>query len=183
MLSIITRTTLRKVLCSEWVLTATASFGCTIQAQRQKVSLASDPRAAVRAFHKIISLVFETILGAPLSQCRDLSRSIHQLGCLLSHPDGIASFGRGGAFSDLAGYYGAIEAQLRGSLHIHILLWILGFRRPEQLREFLAENWLAIQDRFWLWARATIFNSFEDLSAYLDCDAAALLTAACRHCH
>ena len=84
--------------------------------------VATDPRAAVRAFHKIIALVFEFILGAPLSNNRDLKDRAKQIGVLFGHPDGIASTGAGGLFGDVRAYYGAIEAQLRRSLHIHLLL-------------------------------------------------------------
>ena len=70
--------------------------------------IAHDPRAAVRAFHKIISLVFECVLGASLSEIRDLKKRAKHIGLLFRHADGVASNGSGGLFGDVRAYYGAI---------------------------------------------------------------------------
>ncbi|KIO23835.1 hypothetical protein M407DRAFT_77695, partial [Tulasnella calospora MUT 4182] len=46
----------------------------------------------------------------------------------------------GGLFGKVSGYYGTIEAQGRGSLHCHMLIWISGSLGPDELRSKLQNN-------------------------------------------
>lgn len=41
----------------------------------------------------------------------------------------------GGLFGKVAGYYGTIEAQGRGSLHCHMMIWVEGSLGPQALRD------------------------------------------------
>ncbi|KIN94901.1 hypothetical protein M404DRAFT_34605 [Pisolithus tinctorius Marx 270] len=43
----------------------------------------------------------------------------------------------GGLFGNCTGYYGMVEAQGRGTLHCHMLLWIEGHPNPECLRSIM----------------------------------------------
>jgi hypothetical protein len=42
--------------------------------------------------------------------------------------------GVGGVFGPLSAHYGMVECQNRGTLHIHLLLWVRGSPSPEELR-------------------------------------------------
>ncbi|KIO18008.1 hypothetical protein M407DRAFT_84402, partial [Tulasnella calospora MUT 4182] len=46
----------------------------------------------------------------------------------------------GGLFGKVSGYYGTIEAQGRGSLHCHLLIWISGSLGPDELRSKLQSD-------------------------------------------
>ncbi|KIO17935.1 hypothetical protein M407DRAFT_41485, partial [Tulasnella calospora MUT 4182] len=46
----------------------------------------------------------------------------------------------GGLFGKVSGYYGTIEAQGRGSLHCHMLIWISGSLGPDELRSKLQSD-------------------------------------------
>ena len=51
--------------------------------------------------------------------------------------DCILRFGKeeGGVFGRVSGYFGTVEEQGRGSLHLHMLIWLDGYRSPTLLRE------------------------------------------------
>ena len=94
--------------------------------------VAEDPVAAVRAFHTHVSTLFSTLLRCS-SRPQDLA------------VDGIASDTIPGIFGPLAAIYGCIEPQLRGSLHIHMLLYIYGFSSPQQFVERFESKWSEIR--------------------------------------
>lgn len=76
--------------------------------------LARNPAAGARFFHAIMRAFFEVIVD-------------------MSDPDG-------GLFGKVEAYYGTIEAQGRGSLHCHMLIWVSGGLGPERLREQMAKS-------------------------------------------
>ncbi|KAJ7128756.1 hypothetical protein C8R43DRAFT_897117 [Mycena crocata] len=45
-----------------------------------------------------------------------------------------------GVFGRVKHYYGVVEAQIRGSLHLHILIWLEGALSPKLLQEKVNEN-------------------------------------------
>ncbi len=94
--------------------------------------VASDPVAAVRAFHAHVRTLFQTLL-----RC-----AVHPAALA---PDGIASDTLPGVFGPVASYYGAVEPQLRGSLHIHMILYIYGFESPQALMQRFENNWQHIR--------------------------------------
>ena len=47
-------------------------------------------------------------------------------------------FFRSGIFGKLAAYFGVVENQTRGSLHLHIILWLLGIT-PDSVRAFVQD--------------------------------------------
>ena len=72
--------------------------------------VADDPVAAAKFFHYLVETWLECILGVN-SQLK-----MNEVGVL----------GR------TTGYYGTVETQGRGSLHLHILVWIHGSKNPEE---------------------------------------------------
>ncbi|KIK71598.1 hypothetical protein GYMLUDRAFT_142408, partial [Collybiopsis luxurians FD-317 M1] len=48
---------------------------------------------------------------------------------------GMKRSNRHGVFGHVKVYYGVIEAQNRGSLHLHILIWLEGALSPKQIQE------------------------------------------------
>ena len=40
----------------------------------------------------------------------------------------------GGIFGPVRGYYGCIEAQGRGTLHCHMLIWLEGGLNPDEIK-------------------------------------------------
>jgi hypothetical protein len=58
------------------------------------------------------------------------------LSCLFSG----GSNPKGGIFGPVKSYYGMVEAQNRGTLHIHLLLWIKGTPHPDTLYNNLTSN-------------------------------------------
>ena len=90
--------------------------------------VAKDPVAAVRAFHAHVHSFFE--------QCLGCSCTPDQL-----HPDGIAARAGASLFGDVFAAFGAIEPQMRGSLHIHLLLHLLAFQTPQDLFRRFQQDW------------------------------------------
>ncbi|KZT61744.1 hypothetical protein CALCODRAFT_427481, partial [Calocera cornea HHB12733] len=78
--------------------------------------VARNPAAAARSFHHVMRNVIEVILR----------------------------YRRGpGLFGECTGLYGMVEAQGRGTLHCHMLIWIKGNPGPQETRDRLAsdETW------------------------------------------
>lgn len=82
-------------------------------------NIAQDPYAASKFFHHIIQLVLECLLGIKAGQHRG---HIHR---------------REGLFGTIQAYIGTVEAQGRGSLHFHLLLWLKDAPRPQEYKEAL----------------------------------------------
>ncbi|OJT07430.1 ATP-dependent DNA helicase PIF1 [Trametes pubescens] len=75
---------------------------------------ARNPAACARFFHKIISQFISTILR-------------------------FGKSGRG-LFGKCKAYYGTVEAQGRGTLHCHMLIWLEGHPSPQTLRDKLVSS-------------------------------------------
>lgn len=71
--------------------------------QRAK-NIASDPFASAKFFHFIINMVLEVVLGVKKTR--------------------LGLIRRPGAFGTIQSYIGTVEAQGRGTLHTHMLLWL-----------------------------------------------------------
>ena len=76
-----------------------------------------DPVAAAKCFHKIVEVWLETILGVK-------KQGNNEIGIL----------GR------VSGYYGTVETQGRGSLHLHMLVWIHGSMSQDELTRRLEDG-------------------------------------------
>ena len=129
--------------------------------------VAEDPVAAVKAFDLHVRLFFEELLGCTIDPS-DLA------------VDGIASKGDGGILGDLFAAFGAVEPQLRGSLHIHMLLHMCGFITPQDLLRRFHNRWAELREMLWRWVKSVSFTSVEALPRYLGCEARSFNV--CSHC-
>ena len=67
-------------------------------------NIADDPYAAAKFFHFMIATILETLLGVKVTPARVNS--------------GVGVFGR------VTAYFGVVESQGRGTLHLHLLVWL-----------------------------------------------------------
>ncbi|TFY54236.1 hypothetical protein EVJ58_g8978 [Rhodofomes roseus] len=81
-------------------------------------NIASDAYAAARFFHFTIRLVLETLFGVRVRTGGRMESKI-------------------GVFGHLAAYFGTVECQGRGTLHLHLLLWLRNSPSPTEMREWL----------------------------------------------
>ncbi|THG97984.1 hypothetical protein EW026_g4134 [Hermanssonia centrifuga] len=101
--------------------------------QRAK-NIASDPYAAAKFFHFTVKTILQT-----LAQVRATKFQVE------SHP---------GVFGDISAYFGTVEAQGRGTLHLHILIWLKNTPTGDELKDlFKAE---AFQTKVKNYIRANI---------------------------
>ena len=82
-------------------------------------NMANDPFASASFFNFIIRTTFETLFGVHISRNR-----------VESHM---------GIFGLVNGYFGVIEAQGRGSLHVHLLIWLKNAPNAEEMLELLTQ--------------------------------------------
>ncbi|OCH89790.1 hypothetical protein OBBRIDRAFT_813030 [Obba rivulosa] len=69
-------------------------------------NIAADPYAAVKFFHFMIQTILQTLLGVEVTRFQVKSKC--------------------GILSRVLAYFGTVESQNRGSLHLHLLLWLIG---------------------------------------------------------
>ena len=86
-------------------------------ASRRAEVVASNPYAAAEYFNVIIRAVLEELFGIR----KQKTQSTQQTGILGS----------------IACYFGVVEAQGRGSLHLHMLMWLVGTPDCDQMAELL----------------------------------------------
>lgn len=84
---------------------------------RRSQNIARDPFAAAEFFSFTINLVLEKLFGISLTNSR-----VH------SHT---------GILGRLNAYFGTVECQGRGTLHLHMLLWLHNAPAPRRLKELL----------------------------------------------
>ena len=87
----------------------------------RSINMASDPYASAKFFHYMIECIIETLFG--ISKRRDGR---------FDRKEGIFGF--------VKSYVGTVEAQGRGSLHLHVLLWLLGAPTASEMRLALRSN-------------------------------------------
>ncbi|KIL59183.1 hypothetical protein M378DRAFT_85403, partial [Amanita muscaria Koide BX008] len=78
-------------------------------------NIAQDPYAAAKYFHVMISIILEALFGISTSGKRTYCRK-GLLGCI-------------------SAYTGTVESQNRASLHLHILLWLVGAPQAGEMRD------------------------------------------------
>lgn len=86
---------------------------------RRSTNVASDPFAAAQFFHFIIRAIIEELFG--ISTTKESSK-IHR-------QDGI--------FGMVEGYIGSVEAQGRGTLHLHLIIWLTGAPTANEMKTSL----------------------------------------------
>ncbi|KAF8803427.1 hypothetical protein BYT27DRAFT_7214734 [Phlegmacium glaucopus] len=85
------------------------------------VNMASDPYASAKFFHLMINTILEVLIGF----------SKRWNGIIVR---------REGIFGVVKSYVGTVEAQGRGSLHLHLLLWLAGAPTAKELNDALTND-------------------------------------------
>ena len=110
--------------------------------------VAEDPVAATRAFYAHVRH-FATDLLCCATDASQLAA------------DGLASTWSAGIFGPLAAFFGSVEPQLRGSLHIHMLLYIYGFNSPQSLLDRFASCQSSLEQSLAAWVKSILQTSVE----------------------
>ena len=76
--------------------------------------VSDDPVCAVKFFYRVVILALRELFGARCPFTGDTTP-----------PDGCAASGLFGCVGDVDAFFGVTEAQQRGSLHVHLFLWLL----------------------------------------------------------
>lgn len=76
-------------------------------AYHRSLNIASDPFGAARFFHYVVHAILEHLFGVTISNKGKISRHV-------------------GIFGVVEGYIGTVEAQGRGTLHLHLIVWLQG---------------------------------------------------------
>lgn len=91
--------------------------------EQRTQNIAADPYAAAKFFHFVVNVLIEELFGI---------RGYRQSGPV-KRTEGI--------FGQVAAYIGTVEAQGRGTLHLHIVLWLCGSPTSSRMKEALkSEN-------------------------------------------
>ena len=112
--------------------------------------VAEDPLAATRAFYQHVRHFAADLLCCTIDP-RDLDA------------DNLAATGCRGIFGPVAAFFGAVEPQLRGSLHIHILLYLHGFGSPQALARFEQSRPL-LEAALAAWVQSILQTSVEQVA-------------------
>jgi hypothetical protein len=99
-------------------------------------NMASDPYAAANFFHFMIKTILEVLIGVNRSRNSIVSR-------------------KEGIFGMVNSYVGAVEAQGRGSLHVHMLLWLSGAPTASELKKALSDS-TQLRDKIKQYIKSTI---------------------------
>jgi hypothetical protein len=86
-------------------------------AEQRARNIALDPYAAAKFFHFLIQAILETLFGIKVTDYQ-----IHN---------------RDGIFGRVSAYFGTVESQGRGTLHLHLLLWLENAPTSEVMSEML----------------------------------------------
>jgi hypothetical protein len=100
---------------------------------------ANNPVALAEFFHVVVTSILSTLFG------RDHSN-------------------KQGIFGTFQSYYGMVEAQNRGTLHIHLVLWIQGAPPPDVLYDKLSNDF-QFQTSLFNYLDSTIKNDLDDFTA------------------
>ncbi|KAI6037400.1 hypothetical protein BKA83DRAFT_4486430 [Pisolithus microcarpus] len=95
-------------------------------------NVAADPYAAAHFFHFMICTIMEMLFG--------ITATPHQV------------FSTKGIFRYMNAYFSVVESQGRGSLHLHMLLWLKGVPTMEKMEQLLKEEDFHERARTFIWA-------------------------------
>ena len=130
------------------------STDATLWAAMRQVNLlhmvAADPVAVTRAFHEHVRLFLCHLLG-----CSPDADALQ--------PDAISCRGHGGIVGPIAAYYAVTEPQLRGSLHLHMLLHLYAFSTPAALVSKLEAALPAFSSRLLSWTASCLSTCLESV--------------------
>lgn len=85
-------------------------------------TIASDPYSAAKFFYFIVEVIIEELLGI---RAATHGRKIRR---------------QRGILGTVSGYFGTVEAQGRGTLHLHMLVWLKGAPPAVELKGFFASD-------------------------------------------
>ncbi len=83
--------------------------------QQRATNVAADPYGAAKFFHFTIKTLLETLVQVKVSKYQVKSKP--------------------GIFGEVAAYFGTVESQGRGTLHLHMLIWLKNTPTGEELSE------------------------------------------------
>ncbi|KAF8262983.1 hypothetical protein EI94DRAFT_1704361 [Lactarius quietus] len=95
---------------------------CSIDQHPSEAAIAADPYAVSRFFHFMIKAILECLLG--------ISRFKHN-----QHVQW-----KPGIFGLVEGYISTVEAQGRGTLHLHLVVWLSGSVPADKMRELFVHD-------------------------------------------
>lgn len=87
--------------------------------EKRARGIAADPYAAAKFFHFLICTILETLFGVEVTQYQVKTET--------------------GIFGKVSAYFGTVEAQGRGSLHLHMLVWLAGAPTSDEMHTLLQE--------------------------------------------
>jgi hypothetical protein len=85
-------------------------------------TIAADPYAAAKFFHFVIAVLLEELFG------------------IVTYRRGTQVMQNGGIFGNVASYIGMVEAQGRGMLHLHMIVWLVGSLTSAKMQQALKSN-------------------------------------------
>jgi hypothetical protein len=88
--------------------------------EKRAQNIALDPYAAAKFFHFMIRTILRTLFGVEATQHQVKSRI--------------------GVFGPVTAYFGVIESQGRGSLHLHMLIWLKNSPPSEEMEDLLQQE-------------------------------------------
>jgi len=89
-------------------------------ADERASNVAKDPFAAASFFKLIMDIILREVIGVRRSRFK------------------VESFP--GIFGRVSAYFGVVEAQGRGTLHLHLLVWLVGAPTSDRMRQLLADE-------------------------------------------
>lgn len=106
-------------------------------------TISKDPYASAHFFHLVIQVVLEELFGLTAAKgAKKIQR-------------------KPGIVGELKAYIGSVEAQGRGSLHLHIIMWLVGGPTAEQMKELLTSQ--SFRDRVCAFIRTCISADIDEL--------------------
>ncbi|KAI6126362.1 hypothetical protein EDD16DRAFT_1753560 [Pisolithus croceorrhizus] len=103
--------------------------------EMQAHNIAGDPYMASKFFHFTITTILETLFGIHITRHQVLSQK--------------------GIFGHVKAYFGVVESQGQGSLHLHMLLWLMDAPTMEEMEVLLTQE--SFQDQVQAFIQANIW--------------------------
>ncbi|KAJ2915818.1 hypothetical protein MD484_g4610, partial [Candolleomyces efflorescens] len=131
-----------QVLCGEEIDLDSFCNTAGPDTQHRAVNVASDPYAAAQYFHYVIASVLEVLFGIKAGNGKSRIQR------------------KEGLFGIVQAYIGTVEAQGRGTLHLHLLLWLKDAPTPQICKEALQHP--SFRERVRAFVRQNIVADIEE---------------------
>ena len=118
------------------------------------VRLAKDPVGQTLVFHLIMTLFIQHVLGVR-PECIESRRGAKRADIREWCTDGVAASMFPGIFGPVAAFRGEIEAQGRGSLHPHMLVWLV-LLSVSQVIQVLQRDQAEFKRNLFTWMQASV---------------------------